>query len=344
MNQNTASIKNLSVYRVGGGVSLASNHIPSFDADTKDFFCNYFLAPLKSEQMFSFFNETDLSNNKIYGLAEQIFEEMQITNEMSDQIVSYFSDLGKDFSQEDGHFFVVYFTSCLAENTETDAIGFFLCEKKESFFNVSYESERPEFSTEQGFSLKKPDKGCLIFNLHKEEGYLISVYDSLTKESDSSARFWMDGFLELKEYENAFSHTQNTLTFCKHFIVDHLPEEYNIARADQADLLNRSLSFFKERESFDLEDFAQSVIAEPQLVENFKNYKKNYETVFEQPVPESFSISEAAVKKESKKMKSVIKLDKNFHIYVHGSRHYIEKGFDDGSGLHFYKLSFKEES
>ena len=43
-------------------------------------------------------------------------------------------------------------------------------------------------------------------------------------------------------------------------------------------------------------------------------------------------------------MKSVIKLDKNFHIYIHGERQMVEKGFDEVKQLNFYKLFFKEEN
>ena len=46
------------------------------------------------------------------------------------------------------------------------------------------------------------------------------------------------------------------------------------------------------------------------------------------------------LKKEMKVLKSVIKLDKNFHIYVHGRRDLIERGFDEGKGKKYYKVFF----
>lgn len=42
-------------------------------------------------------------------------------------------------------------------------------------------------------------------------------------------------------------------------------------------------------------------------------------------------------------LKSVIKLDKNFHIYVHGRRDLIERGFDEEKGKKYYKVYFDEE-
>ncbi len=43
-------------------------------------------------------------------------------------------------------------------------------------------------------------------------------------------------------------------------------------------------------------------------------------------------------------MRSVLKLDKNFHIYIHGDRELIERGYDEEKGKSFYKVYFEEES
>jgi hypothetical protein len=40
----------------------------------------------------------------------------------------------------------------------------------------------------------------------------------------------------------------------------------------------------------------------------------------------------------------VIKLDKNFHVYIHGDRELVDKGYDDEKGMKFYKLFYSEES
>ena len=60
-------------------------------------------------------------------------------------------------------------------------------------------------------------------------------------------------------------------------------------------------------------------------------------------VPDSFGISDSAIKKQSRNFKSVIKLDKNFHVYVHGDTKRIKKGVDPETGLNYYQLFFEEE-
>jgi hypothetical protein len=59
-------------------------------------------------------------------------------------------------------------------------------------------------------------------------------------------------------------------------------------------------------------------------------------------IAEEFPISEAAVKKSQKHFKSIIKLDKNFHIYIHGDKSKIKQDQDETGK--FYKVYFEKES
>ncbi|MCE3259354.1 MAG: nucleoid-associated protein [Bacteroidetes bacterium] len=42
-------------------------------------------------------------------------------------------------------------------------------------------------------------------------------------------------------------------------------------------------------------------------------------------------------------MRTVVKLDKNFHIYIHGRHDYVENGYDEAKGLKYYKLFYTNE-
>jgi hypothetical protein len=86
------------------------------------------------------------------------------------------------------------------------------------------------------------------------------------------------------------------------------------------------------------------VLAHEQGIESFKRFKKNYEDEFETEIRDSFLISDTAVKKQARVFKSVLKLDKNFHIYIHGNKELIEKGYDEEMKMSFYKVYFKEEN
>ena len=72
-------------------------------------------------------------------------------------------------------------------------------------------------------------------------------------------------------------------------------------------------------------------------------YKEEFQQANDMVVPDSFGISDSAIKKQSRNFKSVIKLDKNFHVYVHGDTKRIKKGVDPETGLNYYQLFFEEE-
>jgi hypothetical protein len=109
-------------------------------------------------------------------------------------------------------------------------------------------------------------------------------------------------------------------------------------------MLNRSMNYFKEKEEFNMDEFSSEVIGDSRGIESFKEYKKNYEQEYETEVPDNFQIAIQAVKKQARAYKSVLKLDKNFHIYIHGNNELIEKGFDEKMNMNFYKVYFREEN
>ena len=113
-------------------------------------------------------------------------------------------------------------------------------------------------------------------------------------------------------------------------------------KADQVDLLNKSVRFFKENDNFNMAEFTNKVIGQPEIINSFNQYKSSFQQDYDVEIADNFAISESAVKKQARSLKSVIKLDKNFHIYIHGDRELIEQG-EDKKGK-FYKVYYEEES
>ena len=130
---------------------------------------------------------------------------------------------------------------------------------------------------------------------------------------------------------------------CKTFVSKELPKQFEVSKADQADMLNKSVNYFKENEQFDVDAFGSEVMEQPEVVESFKSYKQSYQQDHDLEIQDSFDISQDAVKKKSRSLKSVIKLDRNFHIYVHGNRKLIEQGEDD-NGRKYYKIYYEQEA
>ena len=121
-----------------------------------------------------------------------------------------------------------------------------------------------------------------------------------------------------------------------------LPQQFEVSGADQADLINKAVKFFKEKDNFNLAEFANEVIGQPEIIEKFTQYKSTYAQDFDVDFADNFTISDSAVRKQSRSLKSIIKLDKNFDIHIHNNRELIEQGHDEKGK--FYKIYYKEES
>jgi uncharacterized Zn finger protein len=134
------------------------------------------------------------------------------------------------------------------------------------------------------------------------------------------------------------------MDMCRLFIANDYADKFEVNKTDQIDLLNRSAEYFKTKEQFNLQEFTEEVIHHPEVVDSFVDFKKNYESSRQFELDDEFDINLAAVKKQAKIFKTVLKLDKNFHVYIHGRRDLIEKGIDEQTGKKYYKLYFEEES
>ena len=109
----------------------------------------------------------------------------------------------------------------------------------------------------------------------------------------------------------------------------------------ESELLNRSVQYFKANEEFSINEFSSTVFEQSEVIKSFNNYKEHYQAERDITLEDSFAISGDAVKKQARSFKSVIKLDKNFHIYVHGNRQMIEQGEDEKG--RYYKVYYNEE-
>ena len=130
----------------------------------------------------------------------------------------------------------------------------------------------------------------------------------------------------------------------KSYLTERLQDEFDVSRPQQIDLMNKSAEYFRSKDSFSREEFEEDVLEDPQLIASFREYGSFSREQGEMDIVDSFEISAHAVKKQMRIFKSVIKLDKNFHIYVHGNQSLIERGFDEVTGKHFYKVYFDKET
>jgi len=286
-------------------------------------------------------SDADFAGNEVYTIASTLFNQPDGFHAGSIDFARRLYALSDHPKAKAGELYVAYFNNLQIEGELHEAIGLFKSETKESFLKITPVQGGFALGYEEGgISLNKLDKGCLIFNTEKEKGYKVAAMDTAARSSENS---WKDDFLKLSIRNDEFNQTQNVLGVYKRFVSEKLDEEFEISKTDKIDLLNRSMKYFKEKEQFDIDEFSEEVIGNEQGIALFKDYKKSYEAEFDAPIADNFDISEAAVKKQARIFKSILKLDKNFHIYIHGNKELIEKGFDQEKSMNYYKVFFRDE-
>ena len=342
-----ASLAHLSIHRVGNKLldeplTLSEQELPVTDEMLTRLLMQYFVQPFeKTNEIYRLSHPTgDLHLNEVFHFASLIFEQPDSFHTNSRQIAKQLYDIAGHAKIKSGELYVCYFQQLQLEGELKNAVGIFKSESKEPFLKVVQEGRNFQLSyAEDAVNIKKLDKGCIIFDTEKEQGYKVVIIDQTNR---AEAVYWTDEFLQVKVRNDNYSQTHNVLSAYKHFVTQKMDEDFDISKADKIDLLNRSIRYFKENEQFDLDEFSNVVIDNPKGAALFKAYKQEYELEMDAPIDDSFSISNNAVKKQARVFKSVLKLDKNFHIYIHGDRRLIEQG-QEPDGRKYYKIYFKEE-
>jgi len=345
-----ATLSQLSIHRVGNKLLDEFYALSDAPIGIKDEFLNkllmqYFLTPFeKVNEVYRFMHSSDdLNLNEVFHFCDEIFNSPDSFHKISEQLTKYLFDNTNHPKIKPGELYIALFNNIQLEGDLLDAVGIFKSETKETYLKVYPDTGGFNLEYEQdGINIHKLDKGCLIFNSEKEEGYKVLVVDQTNRNNE--AVYWKDDFLKVRIRNDSFNQTSNTLSIYKNFVSEKLDDQFELTKADKIDLLNKSMKYFKENDTFDLDEFGEEVLGNEKAIESFKSYKTQYEQDHETEIGSSFDISNAAVKKQSRVYKSILKLDKNFHIYIHGNKELIEKGFDDDKAMNYYKVYFKEEA
>ncbi|CAN5439051.1 nucleoid-associated protein [soil metagenome] len=338
-----ARLEGLAIHFVGNKfreekLFISQEPIEDLDEDEEDMLLKYFLKSFNTEEIFRFTHPSDLELNEIYSFATKLFERPGTFGKQSKNIANHLYSCSTHPKIKGGELYVAYFSHCIVDGKEVEAIGLFKTESKEKYLDATLKKEAYRLNFHEGVPLGKVEKGCLIFN-SAEEGLSVCVVDSKSNE----ALYWTNDFLNVTPQSNSFHQTKTYLKICQEFVTAQLPEVVDVTKADQIDLMNRSVEYFKSNTELNMKEFEEEIFEEPEVRKSFKNFRKNFEKENDTAIEDGFEISTKAVKRQAQVFKSVLKLDKNFHIYIHGDKQLIEKGFDPETGKHFYKIYFDNE-
>jgi hypothetical protein len=336
-----AFLQQASIHKIGNkaddeGTQLSADALDLESMDLRMLLQRFFLSHFKTEEYYSFnFTEDDLALNPMYNYAKRMFNDGDF-HAKTVSIAHYLYEVSNHPMIKPGDLLVGMIKNVDIKGNRTNAIAILKVENMQAFLTM--ESDLSMHS-EQGINTDKIDKAAFIFNTEEKDGYRVLIID---KANSADAVYWKDDFLKVKPVSDEFHNTKNFLQIAKTFVVKQLPEDFEVDKPRQIDMLNKSIEFFKKNDMFDKDEFEKEIFGDKEVISSFKSFYDDYKENNNVEIQDSFEISNQAVKKQARIFKSVLKLDKNFHIYIHGDRELIEKGTDP-DGRKFYKIYYTAE-
>lgn len=349
INLFNALISNLSLHKVGNKSRNEGVFISDEPYKVSDEFLpllkEFFLKPFreKEENYYQFAHDVDLEYNEMYNMAAEIFNNPSKAHEVSKNITKHLFEQSNHPHIKNGEVYVAYFENVSIDNVVVDAIGIFKSEIKRDFVEVDENGTHLEMNLKQGIALDKLDKGCIIFNYKKEEGYKILSIDS----NRYDARYWLEHFLGVDAFQDENFITKKYLKFCQDFAKEVvLPAE---DKKEEVMFMNRAVNHFAKNDQFEESLFLNEVIDNPDLISEFKNYKVDKGEKYSIEDLTTFPIANAAVSEARRKIKNLIQLDTNIQIKLdfinpESAEKYIEKGWDKEKQMYYYLVYFNKET
>lgn len=342
----SAALKELVVHYVGSKNNLEPVIIsdaplelePEMLASVGESFLSRFQ---NTEEYYHFCHGSSLQFNEVYNYVRESFTNRESFIQNAGAIARHLYESSTHPKVKGGELYVGFFEGLPVAGRMHKAIGLFKTENKILFLDVAQEGNALAVQIKEGVALTRMDKGCLIINSNPQDGFDVLLFDNQNKGSE--AQYWKETFLGLAAQKTEYHHTQHLLTLTKQFITNQMEEEFGIEKADQIDLLHKSIEYFKHKDSFEITEFQEAVFQDEAHINSFRNFGSQYVSQHDVEIADAFDISPMAVKKQTRIYKSVLKLDKNFHIYIHGNTDLIEKGIEN-DGRKFYKIYYQDES
>lgn len=348
INLFNAHIESLSIHRIGNKSRneniFLSGQPYALNDEIAPLLKEFFLKPFreKEENYYQFAHEVDLDYHDMYKLTSEVFVNPESVHDVSKKITQHLFEQSIHPHIKSGEVFVVYFTNLTIDNQNTDAVGVFKTEILSDFLQFEEKNENINLLLQQGINLNKLDKGCLIFNYKKEEGYKILTIDS----NRYDARYWLEHFLSVDAFQDENFITKKYLKFCQDFAKDViLPAE---DKKEEVMFMNRAVNHFAKNDDFEETKFLNEVIDNPDLIPEFKNYKVDRGAKYSIEDVSSFPIANSAVSDARKKIKNVINLDTNIQIKLdfinpESAEKFVEKGWDEEKQMYYYLVYFNKE-
>lgn len=329
------NIKAAVVQRVGNksnedGVSF-SNDVCQMDG-VEEPFLKLINSAFKFSDWKQFYYIDDLELNPTYRFVTKIFDDETCIVQQANNLARHLYEQSIHPNIKIGEFYVVLLDNCEIDGKSAQAIGLFKSELRETVLTVKMENNRLVLSSEMGMSLKKLEKGCIVFNVDRENGYKVAVVDNTGSNTD--AHYWVDNFLHVRNCNDDYHETERLMEMCTGFVAQ-LKEQSVVESAVAA---KKTAEVFSTGEPIQVDVLADMICQNEEQKQAFKAYKQSFEQEYGDFQNEVNVVKKATNNKPVKRM-NTLKLGSDFEVKVLNPEAKIEHG-EDKNGKEWCKLYY----
>lgn len=346
LNFRNASLAAMSLAKVGNPVRdealRTSQSLCRFQNEEAELLTHCFLKSFRALELHQLHHHSELAQNELFAAAAAIFDDNATLLEQGATIARHLYAKSQHPNIKSGDLCVALIDRVGVVGESVQALSIVKSESRVPFLQISERDGDLVLTTEQGIYPDKIDKGCLILNHGRADGFTVYLFD----KSGGNTHFWVRDFAGAKPVADDGYLTRRFSELCVEFARRGLPED--APAEERMEVAGRSLDYLQESEEFDLADFEEKALAKPERIAQFEAFKVDYEEERGEPVAEKFPVSKKEAEKAGRRLKSRMKLDVGVELkfssgFIHQAAHFLERGRDEDKGMEFIKIYFRKE-
>lgn len=304
-------------------------------SDSRDFMTKLMEKSFLMDDLKCFSYVESVELNPVYQFVSKIFDDNEAFLKQSVNIATFLYDQSLHPNIRNGELYVLL-AQCEYKKQLVDAVAILKSEKKDPFLATDNDGVEITARTMYGTGLKGLDKGCLVLNMERENGYVVGTVDNVNNGTD--AQYWTDSFLHVTNCDDDYHQTAKLTEMLTDY--SKLLKEDSVM--DGAIVAKRAVELLKTEEVVRVDELADKLFDTDEQKRDFEDFRRSYEEENGGFAEEVTVIAKAASRKPVTRM-NVLRLGNDFEVKVLNPNAEIEKGVDKASGKEYYTLYFDKD-
>ena len=275
---------------------------------------------------FSYIESVEL--NPVYQFVSKMFDDKEAFLKQSVNIATFLYDQSVHPNIRNGELYVLLL-ECEYKKETVEAVAILKSEKKDPFLATDNDGMEISVKTIYGTGLKGLDKGCLVLNVERENGYVVGTVDNTNNGSD--AQYWTDSFLHVTNCDDDYHETvklpEMLTAFSKQVAEQNAAEGAVVAK--------KATELLKKGEAVQVEELTDKICATDEQREQFVTFRQEFEDAHGEIADEVNVVAKAASRKPVTRM-NMLRVGDVFEVKVLTPEARMEQGKDDAG--RYWKL------